>query len=156
VDDFSLSMAPYRYRVLPTLAVRAIDSALAVPPILGYFLFNCLCFLITGIGFTAYLMRWHAFNYPTSLVGGVLTVTTVAMQSMVMLPMGEPASYVAALAVFWALNMRHPMLFAIVASLAILTKEVFIVTLPIYVLVGLYRGWCASRGLHGRAIGVQG
>lgn len=151
VEDFNLSMAPYRYRVLPTLAVRAIDSMMGVHPIIGYVIFNSLCFLAVGVGFVAYLMRWHGFSYPMSLVGGILAVTTVSMQSMVLLPMAEPASYVAALIVFWSLQTRSRILFAGAASAAVLTKEVFIVAIPIWLVLELYSAAGPGSMLRGRA-----
>lgn len=154
-DDFALSIAPYRYRVLPTLAVRAINAALGVPPVVGYVLLNSLCFLLTGIGFTAYLMRWHGFTYAVALVGGLLAVTTVSLQSTMLLPMAEASSYVAALAVFWAYHTRRPLVFGVTASLAILTKEVFIVVVPIYVVVELLRDVSAASVLRDGATHVS-
>lgn len=154
VEDFSLSMAPYRYRILPTLAVRAIDHMMRVGPVVGYFLLNCICFMITGIGFTAYLMRWHRFSYTTSLIGGVLTVTTVSLQSMMFLPMLEPSSYVAALMVFWTIQTRNRALFTVAASAAILIKEVFIVTVPIWLVLELYNAAGPGFMLRDRARGL--
>lgn len=146
--DFDLSMAPYKYRILPTLAVRAIDAPLGVPPILGYLILNCLCFMITGVGFTAYLQRWYHYRYGTALAGGLLAVTTLSIQSMTLLPMAEPASYVAALAGFWAFQTRRPVVFGVTVALAVLTKEVFIILVVVWVVRAAQRpsSWSASGG----------
>lgn len=113
------SYAPYRYRLLTPALVRAT----ALPPVLGYVVVNLLCFVLTGVGFTAYLRR--DFTPALALLGGVLAVTTFGMTNTVLFPLLEPASYVAFVALLWTARSRRIALFVCVAVLATLTKEIF-------------------------------
>ena len=138
LDDFGASIGPYKYRVLPTLAVRLIRAVTGLPGELDYLIFNALCFIIAGTAFTHYLL-WIGFRYPTALLGGVLAVTSIGIQSMMLLPMAEPASYIAAIAIVWSIHARRLGWFIVAASLGILIKEVFIVAIPVWFALEIQR-----------------
>lgn len=152
LDSFAASIGPYKFRVMATFAVRVIRAATGLPGELAFVIFNALCLIVTGTGFTYYLMRWHKFTYPIALLGGVLTVTTVSLQSMLLLPMPEPATYVAALVLFWALQDGRPLVFVAGSIFAVLTKEVFVVAAIVY----LYMCWYRARSsVHVSAPGFR-
>lgn len=147
LDDFGASIGPYKYRVLPTLAVRLIGAITGLPGEIAYLLFNALCFVVSGTAFTYYLL-WIGFRYPTALLGGVLAVTSVGIQSMLLLPMAEPASYVAAIAIIWSIHARRLPAFILATSLGVLVKEIYIVAVPVWFALEIWSGLDARRRIR--------
>ena len=130
VEDYSAGYAPYKYRFVPIFTVRLFHYLLNK---IGYItiqhafiLVNILSTLAVGLGFTAYLNKFHSFSKPISLMGGMLAVSSLAITRTVLFPMIEPFSMAVALLLFWSVRSRKPALFVISSILAVTVKEVYI------------------------------
>ncbi len=126
-DSFLNARAPFRYRITSTALAKVINVVLNSRPEYAYLVLNALCFIVTGVGFTAYLMRWYGWTYSLALLGGILAVTTVSLQSTLLLSLADPLSYVAALVCFWSIQKRSILGFIIASIFAVTTKEIFVV-----------------------------
>lgn len=123
-------IAPYRYRVLPLFLARSVTA---------FWILNAASAFLVGVLFTLYLLR--DFSQMLSLLGGVLAVTSLAMQRTLIFPMVEPLSLLMALFVFWSLRERHAAAFLVSAVLAVMTKEVFIAAAPLWIVHTQPRRW---------------
>lgn len=140
---------PYGYRLVPITLAKWV-TIVTHDPALAYLLFNSLCFVIVGAGTTWYAIDCYYMDYPTALLTGVLAVTGVTMQSTLLFPMIDPPALVAALGIVWTTHRRSMVAFVIVSVLAVLTKELFIVATPIWILVTL-SDWLRSRRIVDRS-----
>lgn len=131
IEDFSTGYAPYKYRFVPIFAVRLLTLLIHK---LGVFftiqdtfiLMNVLATLFVGMGFTLYLIKFHHFSKPISLIGGMLAISSLTVTRTILFPMMEPFSMAVVLLLFWSVRSRKPVLFALASILAVTVKEVFI------------------------------
>lgn len=135
VTDFGDSIAPYRYRIIPTLLVRGWMATFGGAPEWAYVNVNTLCALAAGMLFAAYLRKLWRASESAALLGAVLLITTVSLQGTLLIPSVEPASYVVGVLLVWTMHARYTLAFVGVSIAAVLTKEVFIAAAPAWVLL---------------------
>lgn len=140
--------SPFRFRPVGPLAARALMSVTGVNSAEAFLLINVLCALVVGLGFTAYLLRYHDFLPPVALLGGVLAVTSLTMTRTLPFPMLDPLTMVASLAVFWSLRSSSGLLFAVCSVAAVLTKEIFLIAAPLWLVNGAFhRPWLSLHNI---------
>ena len=117
----TLTDAPWRYRVLPLAVAGTIGRFM--PTAWAFIVMNAVATLTTAMLYTWFL-RDHGLSKHIALLGGVLFLTMSPAVATMAYPMVDPASFLAALAVFVALERRHAVGFVVASIAAVLTKEV--------------------------------
>jgi hypothetical protein len=149
-DDLSQSIAPYRYRFLPTLIVGSLSRLTDIPVVGWFLLVNVLAVLSAALLFTWFLCRDVGHSPPVALLGGVLLVTMVANVRTLPYPMVDPVSMLWVALVFIAVARRNPMLFIIAAVCGVATKETLIFAAPMW----LVETWPERRYLRNGVIAL--
>jgi len=119
-----LSMAPYKYRFLPTMIVGYVSRLTGKTIPIAFALFNFAITVLTATLFTHYLIRDMGFSRIISLLGGVLFVTMVANVQTVPYPMVEPASFFFCILIFISIARKSLVLFVLSSVLGVATKEI--------------------------------
>jgi hypothetical protein len=126
VDSLGASIAPYKYRVFPTLLVRGLQSVTGWEAAEAYSAMNTAFVWSTALLFTWYLLSCFGFGSLLSLLGGVLFVTMISVTRTLPFPMTEPASLFFSLVLYVAAARSNAWLFAVAAVLGVATKEVLL------------------------------
>lgn len=128
------SIAPYKYRVLPTFIAFNIHRLTKLKLPFSYLLMNILLVYLIGIIFTYFCKRSFQFTNLLSLFGGVLAITTVGLTRTLPFPMLEPATYFFFLLTIVALKTKNDYLYVFSAICGVLSKEVLVVVGILYLL----------------------
>jgi hypothetical protein len=128
VKSLNLSIAPYKYRFLPTLIVGLIAQITGWSIPMVFMMMNFTLTLITALLFTLFLMKYLSFSPTIALFGGVLFITLIANTETLVLPMLEPSSLFCSMLMFIALFKKSATFFVLTAIIGIATKEVFVVS----------------------------
>lgn len=120
------SIAPYRYRWLPTWLVGCVSSATGLSVELVFTLFNVCVALLTAMLFEGYLRRTYGLSCVLCLLGGVLFLTLASTVGTLTYPMLEPASMLLSCLLFITAANRNAVGFACTAVVAVATKEVLV------------------------------
>lgn len=133
-ESLEESIAPYKYRIVPTFVVGTIAKVLNVPIPPVFALFNAMVIFVTACLFTVYLNRDFGLASLPSLIGGMLFIALPANTSTAAFPMLEPVSMLFTMLIFLAVARGLAGLFVVSVVLGVLTKEVLAVGLLLWFL----------------------
>jgi hypothetical protein len=128
VESFDLSIAPYKYRILPILFVRLLQTITGLNSIKIFIFTNIAITLLTALIFTMFLIRFFDFKKPVAMLGGILFITMFASTSTIAFPSMEPASFFLSMLIFYAVISKNTVLFLLFSILGVATKEVLAIS----------------------------
>jgi hypothetical protein len=133
-DSLASSIAPYKYRFLPTLVVKAISILCNTSIHRAFLALNIFVTLLTSLLFTNYLRKDLLFTDLVAFIGGMLFVTMVSVTRTLPFPMMEPSSMVFSLLIYIAAVKRNPYMFIFACLGGIMCKEILVVGSLIWLL----------------------
>lgn len=125
--SISLSIAPFKYRLFPTLLIGLISDLVGRSISQVFTVINVILTLITAILFTIYLQRLQ-FNRTLTILGGILYVTMLANTATMAFPMLEPASFLMITLIFLSVLTRNIPLFLLSSIVGVVTKEILLIS----------------------------
>ncbi len=130
-ENVSSSIAPYKYRLLPTsIAALIHKSGLNLP--YSFVLMNIIFTYLIAMVFTWFTRREFGFSKDLAMVGGILSVTIVGITNTIPLPMLEPVVYFFFLLVLISLRLNNTLLYVFSTIAAVLSKELLIIIGVLY------------------------
>jgi hypothetical protein len=135
VSSLDDSMAPYKYRFLPTLVVRSIVAVSGLQIEHAFIVFNVIASLLTALLFETFLLRFFELRAITALLGGCLFTTSASNTGTLGFPMLEPASALFSCLIVWSVAYEKVALFILVSVLGVVTKEVLVISGLLWMLV---------------------
>jgi len=125
-ENLSLSISPYKYRILPTSIALGIHKLTGLPLALSYVLMNILFVYLIGIVFTYFCKRCFGFSNNLSLLGGILAITCVGITRTLPFPMLEAVEYFFFLLLILILKIKNNYLYFLSSICCVLSKELLI------------------------------
>jgi len=125
-ENLSLSISPYKYRILPTSIALGIHKLTGLPLALSYVLMNILFVYLIGIVFTYFCKRCFGFSNNLSLLGGILAITCVGITRTLPFPMLEAVEYFFFLLLILSLKIKNNYLYFLSSICCVLSKELLI------------------------------
>ena len=126
-ENLSLSISPYKYRILPTSIALGIHKLTGLPLALSYVLMNILFAYLIGIVFTYFCKRCFNFSNNLSLLGGILAITCVGITRTLPFPMMEAVEYFFFLLLILSLKIKNNYLYFLSSICCVLSKELLII-----------------------------
>lgn len=120
------SIAPYKYRWLPTAVVRAVTSTITLSVEHAFVLVNIAASLLTALLFERYLRSQYGFAFQTALLGGILFITSAANVGTLAFPMLEPLSALCSCLIFMTAASRRIWAFIAASIAGVATKEILV------------------------------
>jgi len=130
------SIAPYKYRFLPTWLVGVLSSLLHVSVETAFLFFNVTISIATALLFESYLRGTFQLARPLAMFGGALCITTASNVGTVAYPMLEPAAAFFSCLLFLTAANRNALGFACAAVAGVATKEILVFSALL---------WCLHR-----------
>ncbi len=127
-ESFDLSIAPYKYRFLPILIVRLVQTITGLSTVKAFILMNISLTLLTALIFTIYLIRYFDFTKQIAMLGGILFITMFPSTSTIAFPSMEPVSLFFSMLIFYAVINKNVFLFLLFAISGVATKEVLAIS----------------------------
>jgi hypothetical protein len=124
--DPSLSIAPYRYRVLVPTIVRFVHSLTGVKHALLFVGLNLLTGILAALLLTTYLKKDLGFSPTIALFGGMLFLTSLPVTRVLPYPMLDMPASLWAILIVIAVKRRNLYLFLAASILGVATKEVLL------------------------------
>ncbi|MET0385263.1 MAG: hypothetical protein ABW321_04855 [Polyangiales bacterium] len=134
VEHPEQSIAPYKYRVLPTALVRAIKGVTSLSVEASFVLLNTLAAILTALLFEVLLRREFGLTPLGAALGGCLCVAAVSNTSTLLFPMLEPTSALCSVLVFLAVSRRNALGFVLAAIAGVATKEILVFASALWLL----------------------
>jgi hypothetical protein len=133
-QSFFSSIAPYKYRFLPSVTIGLLSriSSLSIP--LTFALFNVILAFCTALLFTYYLNEDFGFPEILSLVGGMLFLSMIAVTSTLPFPILEPSSLFFTMLIFLSVIRKNIPLFIASSILGVATKEILAVSSLLWII----------------------
>lgn len=128
---------PFRYRV----AIPALVRLIPLPAIFAWQLWNIAMITALGTGMTAYLMRYYQFNHLTALLGGFMAVATVPVTRTALVPGIDISTMVVILMLLAGVQEKRVVFYVLIAVIAVLTKEMFIIAALLWLVYAPKRQW---------------
>lgn len=128
VHDFDQSIAPYRYRIFPTIIARAIHQITQKPVPFAFILINLVATLIAAIIFTKMLVTYWGFSLQTSVFGSLLFITMVGTTRTLSFPMIDPLASLFILLILKSVFDKNVGAFLLWSTLGVATKEILVVS----------------------------
>jgi len=128
VSDLDRSIAPYKYRILPSVVVRGVVAVSGLPVEHAFIVYNAIVCLLTALLFEGFLSQFFRFRAITAVLGGCLFVTSASNTSTLGFPMLEPTTALFSCLAFWAVANGKAGAFLLVSILGVLSKEVLAIT----------------------------
>lgn len=139
--------APYVYRVAPIALAKALNI-MGFSGLMSYVTLNTITAWAFGMLMTAYSIAYYRATPIESIFVGLLSLTVVSIPSTILLPMVDIPTMLATVLLVWSIRRGNALNFAIVAVLAVATKEVL--------LAGgfLWFAWHNDKPLKMRLVGI--
>lgn len=131
-DNISSSIAPYKYRLLPTVIAGGIHKITHIDIAYSFVLMNIIFTYLIAILFTWFVRRYFGFSKDLAIVGGILSITIVGITTTLPFPMLEPAEYFFFLLVLISLRSDNTKLYIFAAVASVLSKELLIIVGILY------------------------
>ena len=128
------SIAPFRYRFLPTAIVGVLSASSSMDATIIFLLLNVSSVLLATLLFVFYLQQSLKFGQLVSLIGGILFVTSVSVTRTLPFPMVDPLSLLFSVLIFMAVAERNILLFLFSAFWGVATKEILVFASPLWLI----------------------
>jgi hypothetical protein len=122
----SASIAPYKYRFLPTAIVGLLSQVTRLSVEWAFVLFNAGISVATALVFERCLRQTFQLGALVAMLGSSLFIASASNVGTVAFPMLEPASAFFSCIIFMTARRRSALAFACAAVAAVATKEILV------------------------------